>query len=430
MVIRRFRGFAAAAALVLLAAPVPPPAAAGSGPVEVHGELAAETRLYPEGASTGRDLEWDLGGELSVTWRASRRVDAHLTPRLWVDPLDPGRFRWVPREAWVEARAGAWQTRWGKQIVTWGSTLAWRPTDVLASRDYGRDFLDPEPRGDWMFTLLYSKLDWSLELAVLPWFEGSRLPSARSPWSMEQVAARFGIGNVSVAGDPVLAEGVNEQSLGIRVRRTLGSTDLHLVGYGGPDRTPYPWIEVRDGGQNGFRVHLLHPSLLLAGAGAQSAVGPVVITAEASWREQTRQSYPGAPAAPYVRPHSVQVVAGVDYLRQEALGRGDLELTLEYIRDDAVRRAALAPFRPFQNDLAAAAVYLAGDLHGTALELGWDQDLESAESVGRLRLRRRLGRALTAEVGGDLVLGPPDPRDPVAVLAANDRLTARLAYGF
>jgi hypothetical protein len=102
----------------------------------------------------------------------------------------------------------------------------------------------------------------------------------------------------------------------------------------------------------------------------------------------------------------------------------------EFLYDDAVDAATLAVYRPFQRDLALALTYSANDLAGTVIEAGWVQDLERAESVGTLRLRRRIRRAWTVEAGGDLILGPAERTDPFHLFGPNDRLVARLTYGF
>lgn len=398
-----------------------------AGSTSLHGEVTAGARVYPEAASVGRDAEWLLGTELEARWDPRPDLRILVRPRLWADPLDSGRFRWVPREAWLEVRPGSrWSLRAGRQTFTWGSTDTWRPADVLSTLDWGRDFLDPEKQGDWAFTCTYGSLPLGVEVVYLPTFEGVTFPSEESPWSVESAEARLGFSGAPLDDDPLYLADVSKRSLAIRTRFTAARTDLYLTGYSGLDRAPI--LLLATGPEGPPRVRPGYLPLRLLGVGAQSAVGSVLLKAEAAWRDQTAGH---ALRVPGLAPHSVQGVVGVDYLWFGAFGGGgDLDVVAEFLYDDAVRNADLAFYRPFQRDLAVALTYTANDLAGTALEAGWDQDLERAESVGTVRVRRRLRRAWMAEVGADLILGPPDRTDAFHIFGPNDRLTVRLTYGF
>jgi hypothetical protein len=406
------------------------PAAAG---VVLHGEVTAGGRLYPEAASVGRDVEWLLGGELEARWDPRPTLRVFARPRLWVDPLDAGRFRWVPREAWIEARPGPrWSLRAGRQTLTWGSADTYRPGDVLSTRDWGRDFLDPEKQGDWTFTCLYGTAPFGLELVYMPFVEGVTFPSDRSPWSVASAEARLGFGGLPLDEDPLLPRGVGEHSLATRARLTAGRTDFYLTGVSGIDRDPVLTLETAPGGNGAVpRLRPAYAPLRMVGIEVQSALGDVLLKAEATWRDQSVADPAFARRIAGLDPHSVQAVAGIDYLWLGALGgAGDLDVVAEFLYDDAVDGAGLAIYRPFQRDLALALTWGANDLAGTVIEAGWVQDLERAEAVGTLRVRRRIRRAWTAEVGGDLILGPAEPTDPFHIFGPNDRLLARLSYGF
>ncbi len=436
------RRSAAGGMLLAAALLVAGPGAAGAEAPAVHGELTAGARVYPEAASVGNDAEWTLGTELEVRWRPAASVQLFALPRAWWDPADSGRWRAVPREAWIEGRAANWALRAGRQTFTWGSADTWRPTDVLASWDWGRDFLDPERQGEWALTLTGSGVRWGLEVAYLPVLQGARFPDARSPWSWESALARLwenappGLVPPPLVDDPLLPDGVSEQSLGARFRLTRGRTDVYLVGYRGVDRMP---LLVLDSGcapeslacLAAPRVRPAYPPLRLLGLEVQSAVGEVLVKAEATWRDQSTRDRSFDGRTPGLDPNSVQAAAGIDYLWFGALGgSGDLDVVAEVLIDTGFEEASLYAWRPFQRDLAVALTYSANDLRGTVIEAGWIQDLERAESVGTLRIRRRIAPAWTAEVGGDLLLGPPDPSNPFHLFGSNDRLTARLTFGF
>ena len=411
-----------------------PATAAASDRITLEGDLTAGARLYPETLSPGRDVEWELGGELELSWRPHPRWRAQVGPRFWWDPLDSGRRRWVPREAWVGYRAGPLSVRAGRQVLGWGSADSYRPTDVASTRDWGRDFLDPEKMGDWSLTTTYGAGRFGVELVYLPVLEGVDFPSARSPWSIESAEERLGLIRLPLLDDPWIPAGVSEQSLAARARMTLGQTDFYLVGYTGVDRQPLLALDqvcAEPGCLGGELVlRAAYPRLRLGGLEVQAAVGAVLVKAEATYRDQTSGDPEFQDRTTGLRDHSVQVVTGIDWLWLEALGGGgDLDVVLEFLYDDAARGDDLLTWRPFQKDLAAALTYFANDLSGTVVELGWIQDLERTESLGTVRVRRRIRQRVTLEAGGDLVIGPEEPANPFALFGPNDRLVLRLVYG-
>jgi hypothetical protein len=300
---------AAGAGLLVLVCATP---AAGGG--SIHGGITAGARLYPEAASIGRDVEWLLGGEVEARWDPRPGVRVFLRPRLWVDPLDSDRFRWVPREAWAEVRPGPrWSVRAGRETFTWGSADTWRPADVLSTRDWGRDFLDPEKQGDWTLTCAYSALRLGAELVYLPTVEGVTFPSQRSPWSVASAEARLGFEGLPLDEDPVFPGHVSERSLAARARLTSGRTDLFLTGYSGIDHEPVLTLEsvsAPDGA--GFRLRPAYPPLRMLGVGAQSALGGLLLKAEATWRDQTTPDPDFRRRIAGLDPHSIQTVVGID----------------------------------------------------------------------------------------------------------------------
>lgn len=422
----------------ILAAVLVTTAIDGTHAPELHGEIFAGSRWYPEDASPGRDFEWDLGTELEARWNPGRDVALLLRPRLLVDPLDPGRFRWVPTEAWVEARRGAWRLRLGRQVFGWGAADFFNPTDVVSTPDWGLDFADPAKPGDWAVDAVRGSRRWGLEVVWLPALEGVDFPSARSPWSLESAARRglgFDPGGVHLIEDPRLPPGTSEQSVAARLRWTAGRTDLYAVAYTGVDRSPVlTAVEAPGANIAGLRPAATYLPLHLVGLEVQRAVGDVLLKGALTARDQSVDD--AAFAAEVfgefgLADRSLQGVVGLGYLWFDVLGTpGSLDLNVEFIFDEAPNDDNLAFYRPFQRDIAVGVAWLLNDFSDTVVEAGWVQDLERAESAGTLRVRRRIARGVTAELGGDLILGPPDPLSPFRLFAPNDRLRFRLAYGF
>jgi len=418
----------------LLAALLLIPGYARAGRAGVHGEFTLGARYYPSDLVPGNDVEWTLAARLETYWDPTPDVRLFAAPGVLEDPLDPGRFRWVPDELWVEGRRGPARLRVGRTVTRWGSADAINPTDVAAVRDWGTDFLDPGLPGDWSAVTSVSRAAWGVEAVVLPVLEGARLPSARSRWSLQAAAARSGYPVTVLLDDtPRLAPDTGEFSAGARVRVTGGGTDLYLVGYTGVDRRPVLT------GVPGFEGEAIYARttylpLHLAGLEVQSAVGGWLLKGAIAYQDRSvaDSAFADEVFGEYgLRPYSWLGVAGVEYLWLDVLdGPGSLDLTSEYIRDNGPRDDNLAVFRPLQNDLAIAATYRFGDFADTLVEAGWLQDLERPESVVTVRVSRRFGTRIRGEAGVDVVRGGNDPRSPFYLFAPNDRVVAQLTGGF
>jgi hypothetical protein len=422
------------AAVVALTALV---ATARAGEVRWTGIASVETRWYPREEAAGRDLEWGPQAGLEIAWAISRNARAQINPHIHWDPLDGGRWRAIPTEAWVETRSGRVRARVGRQTVAFGSALLFNPADVAATRDWGLDFLDPPRPGDWAGVLAYGTSGWGFEIAALPVLEGAPLPGARSPWSFEAAARRqtgFDF-EVTVLDEPRLPRGTSEVSGTGRVRVTHGSLDLYLTGYSGVDRVPVFLVSVADLLVDPrVRAEAVYLPLHLIGVEVQTVTGGAVLHAAAAYRDQStddarirREVFEGSGLSP----RSVQVALGGDYLLEGGvLGEGTLDLGMEVTFDDGARGDELAFYRPLQRDLAVTAAFLLGDLPDTRVEAAWVQDLERDESVASLRAARRIGSGLRLEVGGEVVRAPADTGSPLALYRANDRLVTRLSLVF
>ena len=411
--------------------------------VHVQGETSAEFRLYPDEASPGRDVEVDLTAQLELRAQDTRGWRALVMPRLQTDPADPAHLLWIPRQAWVEYRRGGFATRVGRQVLAWGSADIYRPVDVLSSLDLQRDAPRLERKGDWMLGATYSRPSYGIEAVYLPILEGIDFPSAHSPWSMESILDRLDNTSdvIGLIDDPFLPTSATEHSFGARSRITFGNTDLFLIGYTGIDRLPLLLVlgECRPGPDCFplvYRTRAIYLPMHLVGLEIQTVVDEVLVKLEAAFRDQTITDRRFARLLQDFDEHSLQVVLGLDYLRQGVMGSPhDLGLVVEFLFDDSGNAEDYLSFRPFQRDVAARLVWSFNDFDRTVIEAGWIQDLERAESFGTLRLKRRLEERVTLELGADMILGPnPSTEDergnPFYLYSPNDRLVARLVYGF
>jgi len=401
---------------------------------EARGDFTLGVRHYPSPSVPGRDLEWTLAARAEIRWDARPSLRLFITPRVHADPLDPGRWRWVPDEAWVEARRGPARLRLGRTVTRWGSTDAANPTDVVAVRDWGIDFLDPERPGDWSAVFSVTRARWGLEALVLPVLEGARQPSARSRWSLQSAGARSGFPvDVLLDDTPRLPPGTGEASVAGRVRLTRGATDVYLVGYSGIDHRPLltGTVDFEHGVVTARTTYL---PLHLGGIEVQSALGDFLVKGAVTYEDRSVDDAAFA-AGVFgdfgLRPRSWQGIAGLEYLWLDFLGSpGVLDLTAEYVWDNSPGGDSIRAFRPLQNDVAVGATYRFGDLADTRVEAGWLEDLERPESVFLARVSRRIGDRVRWELGADVLRGGNDPSSPFYLYSPNDRVTARVTGGF
>ncbi len=418
-------------------------AASPSAAVEVSGELSQEFRLYPNPEVVGNTVETTVGGEATLRGNLGGSVRWLVSPRLWVDPADPDRFRWIPRDAWIAGRKGSTSLALGRRTVTWGGGDTYRPTDVAGTVDLGLDFTSREKRGDWMANLTVAREAWGLEVVWLPVLEGMRFPGPRSPWSINAATVRLGgsEGAVELKEDPILPADRSEQSIGARLRVTFGNTDLHLVGFHGLDRNPVLAVFDDCDGRPGCIptqavVRDAYAPLTLGGVEIASAIAGILMRVEATYRDQASSDSTFQAQTPAIAETSVQFVAGMDYVFQGvAGGESDLTLVAEYLYDDSRTVNNVLVFRPLQNDVSVALVWSANDWWGTTVEAVWVQDMERAESAGSLRVRRRITGELTAELGADILRAPTpttlqEAANPFSVYSVNDRVRIKVSYFF
>lgn len=401
--------------------------------LNLGGEVATTGTFYPREGVEGRDVQWSLQAQLDLSFRFSRNWRASLEPRIHYDPLDPGRWRWVPKEAKVDFRRGSWRGTLGRDHIVWGAADTFNPTDLLSVRDLGLDFVDGESPGEWLARMAYSRPGWGIEFVFLPALEGAKFPSARSPWSISKAFDRLsGFNfNLPLDDDPRLPPETEEVSFAVRARRSFSGTDVFLVGYSGIDRNPV--LTVRFDGLFPNQLRSTYLPLHLIGLETQTVVGGFVLKGAATFRDQSVNDAAFSSSvfgALGLSRHSLQGVVGVEYLFEEVPFGGSLDLGAEFLLEDGSSENAITSYRPFDRDLALYINYLAQDLSDTTIELAWLQDLRRAESVGVFRLTRRIRGSLKVELGGDLILGPDSGSSPYTLFNANDRVLFGLNYGF
>ena len=414
---------------------------AAAGPLTVEGTLGWEFRIYP-GDAPGRSAESTLGGEVTLRGRQGP-FRWQVAPRLWVDPADADRFRWMPREAWAETRLGSFRFRAGRDVLTWGSGDARKPTDILGAADPGWDFLEPQKRGEWMASVTASTERAGLEVVLLPVLDGITFPGPRSAWSLQAAARRVGASGdqVRLLEDRLTPGNMSEASVGARLRWSVATTDMHLVGLYGLDRTPVLWPDTDCPDLAGCLptradVSDLYPPLRLGGVEIQAAPAGFVFRVEAAYRDQHTTDSTFAARTEGLADISRQLVIGTERVWSGFLGPGDLRAGVELLLDDASAASSnIFVFRPFQRDLAVSLAWSLNDFSGTRIEAGWIQDLERPEGVATFRVHRRLTPKLVVAAGADVLYGPtprslPELANPFYLFSANDRAILELRYGF
>ncbi len=152
-------------------------------------------------------------------------------------------YRWgekkpafVPREAYAVWFPNWGEVKIGKQIHAWGVADANNPTDNLNAYDYYFMFLPGTDRkiGSLSAAMVIYWDDWQLEGAIIP----NHTPN-RMPFNEPDFPFQISEPSKSDATDETLAyeEIENPMEYGLRLKTTLGETDIGISYFDGRDRS-------------------------------------------------------------------------------------------------------------------------------------------------------------------------------------------------
>lgn len=235
------------------------------------------------------------------------------------------------RELYVDYTASNWDTRVGRQVVTWGHGDLLFVNDVW-TKDHEALFsgrpLEYLKRGvDAIKIGVYPEFA-NFELIVSPTFRESRIPDARRFHLYDPMPA------VATRGTVKPGQG----DVGLRIYRDLGGWDVGLYAYRGFQRTP----SMRPDNMTApTRITYFYPQLSVLGASGSGRIGEGVFSLEVA-RYDSREDRAGSDFA--IPNSQTRVLAGYQFQPLD-----DVSLSFQYYVErmhdyDAYRAALPAGF--------------------------------------------------------------------------------------
>jgi hypothetical protein len=377
--------------------------------LELRGDVAAETRLFPQaplfpgqgGAHFSPSLtlkpeflyEWN-DGDWRLAGTGFIRLDTHDSGRTHVDVRELGVLRMGDR---FTLFAGI-----GK--VFWGVTEVRHLVDIVNQTDAVEDLDDEDKLGQPMLSATLDT-DWgSLDLFYLPWFRERTFPAAdgrlRGPLPVEGEATYEA------------KAGREHADFALRWSRPLGAFDLGVSFFRGTSREPR-LIRVTDpDGTPTLRPH--YDLIDQAGVDLQ-------------WTgEATLLKFEGISRAGH-GDRFLAASAGIEHtLYQIFSTNGDLGLLAEVMMDG---RGSDAPPTVFDNDVFVGIRWALNDVPGTAILGGPVVDFETGEMIAFVEAERRLGTQWRLEAEARLFANAR-PGQLVGALRRDQFITLRLSRFF
>lgn len=222
------------------------------------------TPVYRAGAP-----DYLVGDDVSLSERGAKR------PRAGID------------DAWIAWRNGPFAAKVGKQIVNWGATELYAPSNDLTPTDR----LDPPfafALGQPAVLLSYDVREFGVEFVAVPLFTPDRLPRFDNPWSRgadsiaDALEARTGVRPEVRYGRQTLPDGRDGVQIGGRIVTSalIDNTDLFASIFDGVRKTPN--FTPRQVSPSVLELDATYPSYREVAVGFSTVADAFVLNAEAA----------------------------------------------------------------------------------------------------------------------------------------------------
>lgn len=359
----------------------------------------------------------------------------HLTPRLHYDALDSDLLRYIPNEAYLKFYNDHWELNAGLQIVSWGVAHSFNPTNVLNRRDMALNYYDPPLLGDPMVGIkwssanvgLFSQL--SFEAYVLPLFLETPLPCDESRFAITSNTGGLTFTKSNFQETPDYTKSVGA---GFKASATIKSTDIALVFYHGPERTPAFYLFL-DNTLN-LKAQPFYYTIDMAGLDFTTVLGPITLRTEAAFKstyfnDAKRHQIPLVDTSDAIPNSYAQFVGGIDYTIDGIFSHGTLILIAEYIGENN-HSTVFEEFRPLKNDVFVGLDLLLNDVRSTELKAGIIKDLNNSEMIVKLEGSTKIYKELKLSLGGMIINQDKDPNMPLSFFDNNTSVYTSLSYSF
>jgi len=379
--------------------------AAAAGEVDWSGSVELEARSFLSDPAFADQLD---GGQTSLAIAPELgfktedgRHQFRFVPYLRLDGRDDERTHFDLRQAYWRYVGDGWEILAGLERVFWGVAESRHLVDIINQTDAVEDVDEEDKLGQPMIVLSTFRSWGTLALYVMPGFR-ERTFSGRE--------GRLRTPLVVDTDDPQYESSAEEErvDLALRWSHFLGDWDLGMSYFYGTGREPR--LLPATGGD---RLLPFYDVIQQIGIDVQYTRGAWLWKLEALVREGQGSTFGAA-------------VAGFEYTFYQVKGAADIGILAEYLWDD---RDAFAPPTAFEDDLFLGARLALNDTQDTALLVGGVVDLEHQSWAVLVEAGRRLTDHLTIEVESRLFLDVAE-EDPLATVASDDFLVARIAYHF
>jgi hypothetical protein len=285
-----------------------------SGSVEARlGWYLGSSELLPLTQVFTAGLGGKAGDKDMPTAQYSARLAVSYDPKAAATTLELG-------ETWVKLFAGPFDISVGNQVLAWGSTDVFPPSDIANPQDLGLP-VDPVKLPVPMGRIVYNGAGLMIDVEAQPFWIPPRLPAAPwvavSPLSATVTPIPHNWDNVSYGGHAKL-------SLDL-----LQGLDLGFTAFRGRNHTPTPTVNYTGGYPSS--ITLDYDRMTLIGADAVFAVGEGLLL-KTDWGYKTLRDT--SLVAPVAGAASLQGVSGFEYRI------GPVQIIGEYVLDWAKGQAA------------------------------------------------------------------------------------------
>lgn len=293
-----------------------------------------EHRLFPSFHKTrgDRQVKNEFILELEIQDNLGENFDYLIAPRVIVDDnnsssgymdklVDDNIKRNIInlKEWYVRFKQEHFMASLGKHIFSWGTADGINPTDNLNPRDF-TDFIENEKIGVPSLDLNYSNGNYRIESVAIPVFTPARLPLFDKRWSPIPQNFPLMINDRNLPGQTI-----DNVQFGSRLSATLGGWDLSASYFDGFEYVPTGLIST----PIPMSITPVYDKVRIYGADFSTTVGDFEIHGEVAYfnrDDKDRNCY-------------LQYILGFDHTVDDIIWDHDLTITLEYAREETVRRA-------------------------------------------------------------------------------------------
>ena len=207
----------------------------------------------------------------------------------------------------------------GKHIFSWGTADGFNPTDNVNPRDF-TDFIENEKIGVPSLDLNFFSGNYRFEAIVIPVFTPSRLPLFDKRWS--PIPQNFPL---MINDRSLPSETMDNVQFGSRFSATLGGWDLSASYFNGFEYVPTGLIST----PIPTSITPVYDEVDIYGFDFSTTIGTFEVHGEAAYYDRDDRD----------RNNYLQYILGVDHTIENIISDHDLKITLEYAREETVRRA-------------------------------------------------------------------------------------------